>query len=121
MPREMSVNAQHRFERYLAGKIHHVADEPEPIIFIDVGSVAVDEFRLAAFFSARNCLSSHWLLPFVYSLLLTDYKNLVGWKPPGAAAAAVDSRKKNYRLIVTIAFASHSGMLRLDCHSEASW
>jgi len=56
--------------------------------------VAIDEFRLAAFFSARNCLSSHWLLPFVYSFLLPDEKFWVGWKPPGAAAAAVESRKE---------------------------
>jgi len=63
----MSVDAKHRFERHLAREIHHVADETQPVIFIDVGSVAIDEFRLAAFVSARNRLSSHWLLPFFYS------------------------------------------------------
>lgn len=63
----MPVDPQHRFERHFAGKIHHVADETEPIIFINVGSMAVDEFRLAAIVSARNRLSSHWLLPFVDS------------------------------------------------------
>jgi len=73
----MSVDTKHRFERYFARKIHYVADETEPIVFIYVGSVAIDEFRLAAFFSARNCLSSHWLLPFVYSFLLPDEK--FGW------------------------------------------
>ena len=90
----MSVDAKHRFERYFARKIHYVADETEPIVFIHVGSLAVDEFRLAAFFSARNCLSSHWLLPFVLFLSVTRDKNLVGWKPPGAAAAALESRKE---------------------------
>jgi hypothetical protein len=63
----MSVDTKHRLERYLACEIHHVADEAEPIIFINVGSLAIDEFRLAAFVSARNRLSSHWLLPFFYS------------------------------------------------------
>jgi single-stranded DNA-specific DHH superfamily exonuclease len=64
---EVSVDTQHRFERDLARKIHHVTDETKPIIFVDIGSMAIDEFRLAAFVSARNCLSSHWLLPFFYS------------------------------------------------------
>ena len=66
VPREVSIDSQHRFEPHFPRKIHHVADKPEPIVFINIRSVAVDEFRLAAFFSARNCWSSHWLLPFIY-------------------------------------------------------
>ena len=68
----MSIDTQHRFERHLAGKIHHVAYETQPIIFINVGSLGIDEFRLAAFVSARNRLSSHWLLPFAPPPLLFE-------------------------------------------------
>ena len=71
--REVAVDTQHRFEADFTRKIHDVADKPEPIVFIDVGSTAIDEFRLAAFVSASNCLSSHWLLPsFCYLLLPAD-------------------------------------------------
>ncbi len=59
-------------KRHFAGKIHHVTDETKPIIFVDVRSIAVDESRLAAFVSARNCLSSHWLLPFFLVFLLRE-------------------------------------------------
>ena len=56
---EVAVDTQHRFEADLTRKIHHVAHKAEPIVFINRGSMAVDEFRLAAFVSARNCWSSH--------------------------------------------------------------
>ncbi len=45
----------------------------------------------------------------------------MGWvgKPPGAAAAALNrAEEENCLTDRTITFASHSGMLRLDCHSE---
>ena len=61
---KVSVDSQHRFEADLAGEIHHVAHETEPVVFIHVGPIAVNKCRLATFVSARNCLSSHWLLPF---------------------------------------------------------
>lgn len=57
--REVAVDTQHRFEADFTRKIHDVAHKAEPIVFIDVGPIAIDEFRLAAFVSARNCLSSH--------------------------------------------------------------
>ena len=57
--REVAVDTQHRFEADFTRKIHDVTHKAEPIIFIDVRSIAIDEFRLAAFVSARNCLSSH--------------------------------------------------------------
>ena len=81
--REVAVDTQHRFEADLACEIHDVAHKPQPIVFINVGSISVDEFRLAAFVSARNCWSSHCCL-----LSCPLFKIWVGWKPPGAAAAA---------------------------------
>ena len=59
---EVAVDTQHRFEADLTRKIHDVAHKPEPIVFIHIRSTAIDEFRLAAFVSARNCLSSHCCL-----------------------------------------------------------
>ena len=59
----MSIDPQHRFEAHFTREIHHVADETKPVIFVDIGAVTVDESRLAAFVSARNCLSSHWCCP----------------------------------------------------------
>ena len=59
---EVAVDTQHRFEADFTRKIHDVAHKPEPIVFINVRSTAIDEFRLAAFVSARNCLSSHCCL-----------------------------------------------------------
>ena len=82
--REVAVDTQHRFEADFTRKIHDVADKPEPIVFIDVGSTAIDEFRLAAFVSARNCLSSHCCPLSVLRLIRLGWV----WKPPGAAAAA---------------------------------
>ena len=69
---EVAVDTQHRFEAHFTRKIHDVADEAEPIVFINVGSAAIDEFGLAAFISARNCLSSHWLAAFFLFLLPAD-------------------------------------------------
>lgn len=83
--REVAVYSQHRFEADFARKIHDVAHKPQPIVFINVGSTAaIDEFRLAAFVSARNCLSSHCCPLSV----LCRWLRWVGAKPPGAAAAA---------------------------------
>ena len=62
---EVAVDSQHRFELHFASEIHHVAHETKPIIIVDTGLMAINEPGLAAFVSARNCLSSHWLLPFV--------------------------------------------------------
>src|SRR4051794_10950760 len=59
IPREVAVDTQHRFEADFTRKIHDVTHKAEPIVFIDIGPTAIDEFRLAAFVSARNCLSSH--------------------------------------------------------------
>ena len=82
---EVAVDTQHRFEADFTREIHHVAYKPKPIVFIHVGSTAIDEFRLAAFVSARNCLSSH-CCPL--SVLCPRVNIRVGGKPPGAAAAA---------------------------------
>jgi hypothetical protein len=60
----VAVDSQHRFELHFASEIHHVAHETKPIIFVDIGLMAINEPGLAAFVSARNCWSSHWLLPF---------------------------------------------------------
>ena len=57
--REVAVDTQHRFEADFTREVHDVAHKPEPVVFIHIGSTAIDEFRLAAFVSARNCLSSH--------------------------------------------------------------
>ena len=57
--REVAVDTQHRFEADFTREVHDVAHKPEPIVFIHIRSTAIDEFRLAAFVSARNCLSSH--------------------------------------------------------------
>ena len=83
--REVAVDTQHRFEADFTCKIHDIAHKPEPIVFIDVGSIAIDEFRLAAFVSARNCLSSHRLLPFSIRSCPADLVGLVeaaGLPPP---------------------------------------
>ena len=59
---EVAVDTQHRFEADFTREVHDVAHKPEPVVFIHIGSTAIDEFRLAAFVSARNCLSSHCCL-----------------------------------------------------------
>jgi len=59
---KVTVDTQHRFEADFTREVHDVAHKPEPIVFIHIGSTAIDEFRLAAFVSARNCLSSHCCL-----------------------------------------------------------
>lgn len=66
VPGKMSVNAQHRFETHLTGKINHVTNKPEPIVFVNIAPIAVNECGLAPFVSARNCLSSHWLPTFLF-------------------------------------------------------
>ena len=40
---EVTVDTQHRFEADFAGKIHDVADKAEPIIFIDIGPLTINE------------------------------------------------------------------------------
>jgi hypothetical protein len=66
IPGEVTIDSQHRFELHFASEIHHVAHETKPIIFVYTGLMAINEPGLAAFVSARNCLSSHWLLPFYF-------------------------------------------------------
>ena len=82
----MAIDSEHRFEADFAGKIHDVTHETEPIVFVNVRPIAIDECRLAAFVSARNCLSSHWLRPFAF-----DYFGWVGSRR-GAAAAAEEEK-----------------------------
>jgi hypothetical protein len=69
VPGEVSVYAQHRFEAYFTGEIYDVAYKPEPIVLVDIRSIAIDERRLAAFVSARNCWSSHCCLLSILFML----------------------------------------------------
>jgi hypothetical protein len=71
LPEKWPSILQHRFEADFARKIHDVAHETEPVVFINVGPIAIDECRLAAFVSARNCLSSH-CAPFLFVSLRVD-------------------------------------------------
>ena len=82
---KVAVDPQHRFEANLTREIHDITHKPQPIVLIHICSIAIDEFRLAAFVSARNCLSSHCCL---LSVLCPLVKVRVSGKPPGAAAAA---------------------------------
>ena len=82
--REVAVDTQHRFEADFTRKVHDVAHKPEPIVFINVRSTAIDEFRLAAFVSARNCLSSHCCPLSVFSC----ERYSIRWDRSGGAAAA---------------------------------
>jgi len=81
----VAVDSEHRFEADFAGKIHNVTHETEPIVFTYVSSIAINECRLPAVVSARNCLSSH----FNCSLIR------LGWvgSRRGAAAAAEEEEK----------------------------
>jgi hypothetical protein len=81
----MSINPQHRFETHFTRKIHDVPNKTKPVIFIRVRLRAIYESRLAAFVSARNCLSSHRLLPFSIRSCPADLVGLVeaaGLPPP---------------------------------------
>jgi len=60
----VAVDTQHRFEIHFTGEIHHVTNEPEPIVFVCIAPIIINEYGLAPFVSARNCLSSHWLPTF---------------------------------------------------------
>ena len=60
---KVPVDPQHRFEADFAGEIHHITHKTQPIVFVDVRPVAINERRLAAFVSARNCLRSHCCCP----------------------------------------------------------
>jgi hypothetical protein len=55
----VAIDPKHRFEADFAREIHDVAHETQPVIFIRVGPIAINECRLAAFISARKSLSSH--------------------------------------------------------------
>src|SRR6185295_15925406 len=83
----MAIDSEHRFEADFAREIHDVAHETEPVVFIYVGPIAINECRLATFVSARNCLSSHWLRPFC---------DLIRgrWGSRRDAAAAAEERRK---------------------------
>jgi len=82
----MAIDSQHRFEADFAGKIHDVTHKTEPIVFVNVRPIAINECRLAAFVSARHCWSSHWLRPFA----LID---LGGWEAAGEPPPLL--RRKN--------------------------
>ena len=68
---EVAVDTQHRFEANFAREIHHVAYEAEPIIFIDIGPLTINE---CCHFIASECregkkfritwLSTLYHLPF---------------------------------------------------------
>lgn len=79
---------------HFARKIHHIANETKPIIFVDIRAVAIYEFRLAAFASARNCLSSHWVLPFFQLFSCARWLTVGGLEAAGAAAADLESGRK---------------------------
>ena len=49
---EVAVDTQHRFEANFAREIHHVAYEAEPIIFIDIGPLTINE---CCHFIASEC------------------------------------------------------------------
>jgi hypothetical protein len=59
----VTIDSQHRLETDFTGEVDDVANETQPIIFVRVGAVAVNERRLATIVSARNCLSSHAAAP----------------------------------------------------------
>lgn len=113
--REVAVDTEHRFEADFTRKIHDVAYKPEPIVFIYVGTIAIDEFRLAAFVSARNCLSSHYCLLSVFARWL----RLGEWEAAGCRRR-LNRDEVEIANKFTITLASQSGMLRLDCRCEAS-
>jgi hypothetical protein len=81
----VAVDSQHRFEADFAGKIHDVTHKTEPIVFVNVRPIAINECRLAAIFSARNCWSSHFNCPLI--------KFLGGVGSRRGAAAAAEERK----------------------------
>jgi len=115
---EVTIDSQHRFEAHFAREIHHVTHETKPIVFVYVGSMAINECRLAAFVSARHCLSSHWLLPLFNSVRLPAGYYLGGWEAAGVPPPLL--KKRNYLTNHTITPASDSGVLRLDCRSKTS-
>jgi hypothetical protein len=55
----MSVNPQHRFEAHFPSEIHDIANETQPIILVDIRSMAIYKSRLTALVSARKYLGSH--------------------------------------------------------------
>src|ERR1044071_3272311 len=103
----MAIDPKHRFEADFAGEVHDITHKTEPIVFVYVRPVAVNECRLAAFVSARNCLSSHFNCPLIRLWCVGSRR--------GAAAAAEEEEKLNKH---TITLRCEPGMLRLDCRSE---
>ena len=61
----MTVDSQHRLETNFTREVDDVAHEAEPIVLSYIRPVAINERRLTAFVSARNCWSSHAAAPSV--------------------------------------------------------
>ena len=59
--REVAVDTQHRFEADFAGKIHDVADKAEPIIFIDIGPLIINERCHSVPLESRGRKKITWL------------------------------------------------------------
>jgi hypothetical protein len=81
----VAIDTEHRFEADFAGKIHDVTHKTEPIVFVNVRPIAINECRLTAVVSARNCLSSHFNCPLI--------KFWVGLGSRRGAAAAAEEEK----------------------------
>jgi hypothetical protein len=90
------IDSQHRFELDFARKVHHVANETEPIVFIYTRSLAIYESRLAAFISARNCWNSHWLLPFFLFFSCCPWINWMGVGKAAGVPLPLLKPEKNY-------------------------
>ena len=97
----MPVDPQHRFKADFAGEVHHITHETKPIVFVDVRPVSINERRLAAFVSARNCLSSHCCCPS-FLFFSCDPLITIRWDRcrRGAAAAAIEPGEKTKYLAV---------------------
>ena len=68
--REVAVDTQHRFEADFASKIHDVADKAEPIIFIDIGPLIINERCHSVPLESRGRKKITWL-PTLYHLRLS--------------------------------------------------
>jgi hypothetical protein len=102
----VAIDSEHRFEADFPRKIHDIANETEPIVLVYVRTVAIDECRLAAIVSARNCLSSHFNCPLI---------SFGRWEAAGVPPPLLKKEEKLNKH--TITFRSEPGMLRLDCRS----
>jgi hypothetical protein len=87
------VDPQHGFKADFAREIDYITHETKPIVFVSVRSVAINELRLAAFVSARNCLSSHCCCPSFCSFPVTRYLQLGGIGAAGVPPPLLNQRK----------------------------